>query len=812
MTENQKNPLIQIRQVRHNNLKGFDLDIPVNAITVITGRSGSGKSTLAVDVLHAYAQITYMESVGMALGNVPPKRPDVLQIKGIMPSVCIESQSNALFYGATVASVCDLDYLLRLMFSQAGTFFCPLCQKEIVALNPDQIVKKLAALKEGTKLTLLAPVAPTLEMLGRLQADGFTRVRLNGVVLPLEDALGHAKELCSLEAVIDRIVVRHGIFTRLSDSVRLCLKVSGKVVRALIQGIDSVAMELSFSTQRRCTSCEIDFDEPTSSLFSPFSEKGRCPTCKGKKQSCETCKGTGLNEIARSYKVGGKNIAEFMQMTLDEFEVFLQAIKLEQVLPEKQAQTVFETISDAISMRLVPVKDMGLGYLILGRRSVSISGGELQRLRLGAQLGRDMRGVLYILDEPSCGLHPVEQQALWGHLKRLKEAGNTVVVIEHELDALKNADFCVELGPGSGKNGGELLFAGDASEAFLRHCAQKKGFVRKKRTNTTDFIKASNLNANNLKSLSIKLPLNKLVCITGVSGSGKTTLAKTCLYTAILAAKNDQHNRLSCFPLEMPYPLDVKYLEQRPLAISKYSMPATYIGIFSHIRQLFSQTKQARTLGLTAGYFSLSRKGGRCEACEGMGIVKKVMDVMPSLEFVCDVCEGRRYNQDCLEITYKGLNLFDVLELTVEEALQFFARYPQIAQPLKGLERAGLGYLKLGQNARTLSGGEAQRIRLAQSIYKEYPDKTLYFLDEPSRGLHIQDIINLLHLIDELLDKGHSVVVIEHNQMFLENADWILELGAGGGENGGYLIAEGKPEQVCECDTPTGRFLRQTLK
>ncbi len=803
---------IELQHVAQNNLKGFDLRIPAQAITVITGRSGSGKSTLAVDVLHAHAQLTYMESVGMTLEKNPPKRPNVRCIRGIMPSLCIESQSSALFYGATVASLCDIDYFLRLLFAQIGVLFCPSCNQEVISYSPDQIVKKLCSMKEGSRLTVLAPVSPSsFDTIKRLQADGFTRVRVNNdEICLIEDALGLSAEPSMLDAVIDRVVVRHGILSRLSDSIRLCLRTSGSVVKVLAQEPGVGAIELSFSLKRHCAQCDMDFEEPQPSFFSPFSERGRCPVCKGRRLDCASCNGSGLNTIAGSYRFGGKNIAEIMQLSIDEFDAFLRGCSSCKHAGSGVEEGIFDGIADAIFRRLAPVIDMGLGYLALGRRSTTISGGELQRLRLGAQLGRDMQGILYILDEPTCGLHPVEQQALWQHLEGLKARGNTIVVIEHDPYFIRHADFVVELGPGSGKNGGELIFVGKATEVLSQQQGnQNTGVVRQKKKDAQDFLVASGLNANNLKSVAIKLPLNRLVCITGVSGSGKTTLAKTCLYQAIAASVYDRWN--ISLPVRLASEgLSVRYLDQKPFATSKYSMPATYMGIFNQIRLLFSQTKQARALGLVAGYFSLSRKGGRCEACEGIGTMKKVMDIMPSMEFVCDICDGRRYNQDCLEIKYKGLNLFEVLELTVEEALQVFARHPQIAQPLRALERVGLSYLKIGQNARTLSGGESQRIRLAQAFSRERPEHTLYFLDEPSRGLHISDVVNLLHLIDELLDNGHSVVVIEHNRMFLENADWILELGPEGGEKGGYLIAEGTPENLAGYDTPTGRFLHQS--
>ncbi|MBW1938443.1 MAG: excinuclease ABC subunit UvrA [Deltaproteobacteria bacterium] len=813
------NQTIDIINVHQHNLKGFDLSIPLGKITVLTGPSGSGKSTLALDVLFAEGQYRYLESLGMAVKRIVDlwDRPLVDAIKGLPPPVALEQKPFVRSPRSSVATLTGIADFIRLFFVTCGRPYCPKCQIEISALSVDQMADRILDLPEGTKLTLMAPLTrrmdliPLGEILNHLKKDGFLRVRMDKKPFTLDAPVTFEKRPESLELVVDRLIVKPGILSRLADSLTL----------ALSQGDGSVAIEilpekkgerpeiLTFSEKMTCPECQKSFPALSPQVFSCSHPDGMCLSCKGKginksAQPCPKCNGTGLNPFARSVRIEDQAFPDLMTWSVHRTYLWLLSFSME--LSEKfhgikNIQAGIRII-EAISSRLKPLEEMGLGYLELDRPTTTLSGGEIQRLRLGAQLGRDLTGILYILDEPTIGLHPCEQQALWQNLIHLKDQGNTIIVVEHDLDIIRKADHLIELGPGAADEGGRLVFSGTAEDMakdqnsvtgpylqgnrrFERHGHRRKNHGQ---------VILCNAQKNNLRDITVAFPLGCLVCVTGVSGSGKSTLVTDELYHAIRSDPRDGSSKKTKLILKggLSNIPETILVDQAPLVKARFSMPATYMGIFTHMRGLFSRIPEARSRGYKAGYFSLTRKGGRCERCKGQGFIDLDLQYLPSIKTTCDLCGKMRYNREALGIRYKGLNMAEVLDMTVKDAADFFARIPRIRRPLEVIERIGLGYLKLGQPASTLSGGEAQRLKLARELAKQTHNPTIYIMDEPSRGLHPRDLERFIPVLDELLEQGHSIILIENQPEILDLADWIIELGPGGGPDGGKIIAEGQ--------------------
>ncbi len=810
------NQTIDIINVRQHNLKGFDLSIPLGKITVLTGPSGSGKSTLALDVLFAEGQYRYLESLGMAVKRIVDlwDRPLVDAIKGIPPPIALEQKPFVRSPRSSVATLTGIADFVRLFFATCGQPHCPKCQIEIGALSVDQMADRILDLPEGTKLILMAPLTrkmdliPPDDILKHLKKDGFLRVKIDKKPFTLDAPITLGEKPKSLELVVDRLIVKPGILSRLADSLTL----------ALSQGDGSVVIEikgerpeiLTFSEKMTCPKCQESFPALSPRTFSSSHPDGMCLSCKGKgknksAQPCRKCSGTGLNPFARSVRIEDRTFPDLMTWSVHKTYLWLLSFFTGFSEKSREIRNIQAGIRiiEAISSRLKPLEEMGLGYLELDRPTATLSGGEIQRLRLGAQLGRDLTGILYILDEPTIGLHPREQQALWQNLIHLKDQGNTIIVVEHDLDIIRKADHVIELGPGAADKGGCLVFSGTAEDMakdqdsvtgpYLQGNRRLKRHGHKKKIHGQVIL--CNAQKNNLRDITVTFPLGCLVCVTGVSGSGKSTLVTDELYHAIRSDPRDGSSKKTKIILKGGLSTIPKTIlvNQTPLTKARFSMPATYMGIFTHIRNLFCRTPEARSRGYKAGYFSLTRKGGRCERCKGQGFIDLDLQYLPSIKTTCDLCGGMRYNREALGIRYKGLNMAEVLDMTVKDAADFFARIPRIRRPLEVIERIGLGYLKLGQPTCTLSGGEAQRLKLARELTKQANDPTIYIMDEPSRGLHPRDLERFIPVLDELLEQGHSVILIENQPEILNLADWIIELGPGGGPDGGNIIAEGPP-------------------
>lgn len=790
---------IKVINARRHNLKGIDVDIPLGKITVITGSSGSGKSTLAMDCLFAEGQFRYLESLGSDIKRLIHlwERPEVDAITHLPPPVAMEQTVFSRTPRSTIATLTDMDDLLRMLLVTSGNIFCPRCQKELVAQSIDEMTERVLSLPNGEKFVILASLDHLLskltleEVISFIKKEGFIRVRLDGEELLLDSPIRPKKTPKSIQVVVDRLIMKDDSRARISDSLTLALRLGSGSARV----VTTEGAVMDFSEKARCQSCDITFPKLTTALFSRYYPEGMCPECKGK--GCPSCKETGLSEFSRAIKTGGLSYPELLGFSIKELSGFLlrQVQDDTSTLPERGNLRALQLIMQAFFKRCSPILDMGLGYLSLSRPIPTLSGGEFQRLRIASQLGRELSGILYILDEPTVGLHPVEKEALVKHLIKLKEEGNTILVLEHDLNIIDMADHLIELGPGAGEKGGRLIFSGSPSEMKRSkksitgpYLSGKKTFGRKRKKRVPKgWLKIFNARANNLKDITVAIPMGCMVCITGVSGSGKSSLLMEEIYPAI--KKGPDTGKI----LIEPYisPVNAVIMDQSPVFSSKYSMPATYLGVYAQMRTLFSKTPQAREKGLSHSFFSLAKKGGRCEKCRGQGYIIYDLEFLPPVRSACDICGGMRFNREALEIRYKGLNMADVLALSMAEAASFFSPIPSIRSPLEAAERAGIGYIKLGQPLSTLSGGENQRLRLARELARSPKGHTFYLLDELSRGLHPADLERILMLLDELLDEGHSIIIIEHDTQVLSVSDWIIELGPGGGPDGGRIVREG---------------------
>ena len=940
---------IIIRGAAEHNLKNVDVTIPRDKLVVFTGLSGSGKSSLAFDTIYAEGQRRYVESLSsyarQFLGQM--EKPDVESIEGLSPAISIDQKTTSKNPRSTVGTVTEIYDYLRLLYARVGTPHCPVCGKEISQQTTDQIVDTVMKLEPGTKIQVLSPIVKGrkgehAKELENARKSGFARVRIDGNIYDLSEEIKLEKNKKHLiEVIVDRLVIKEEIRSRLTDSIETATNLSGGLIAVDVIGGE----ELQFSQSYACEEHGISIPELTPTMFSFNSPFGACPTCTGigkfmkvdprllindenapltggairasgwgvnsyfhpdagaiatmyyegiarkykfdistpwkdipkdaqnavlfgtgeeklklvrnadwgggsyeapfegvvnnlerryketssdyarseietymTESDCPDCHGSRLKPEYLAVTIGGKNIMELCDLSISDELSFLDSLSF----GERDTMIAAPIIKE-IRSRLSFLVSVGLDYLSLSRSAGTLSGGESQRIRLATQIGSSLMGVLYILDEPSIGLHQRDNERLLATLKRLRDLGNTLIVVEHDEDTMRAADYIVDVGPGAGIHGGEIVFSGTPEE--LKKCTasitsdyltgrKKIPVPEKRRKGNGCFLTVKGAAEKNLKKINVKIPLGQFVCVTGVSGSGKSSLVNDILYKT-LAVKLNGAKLIpgACKSIEGIENLDkVININQSPIGRTPRSNPATYTGVFGDIRELFAQTKDAKAHGYSAGRFSFNVKGGRCEACQGDGILKIEMHFLPDIYVPCEVCGGTRYNRETLNIRYKGKNIYEVLEMTVEEGMNFFESVPRIHRKLKTLFDVGLGYIKIGQPATTLSGGEAQRVKLATELSKRPTGKTVYILDEPTTGLHTADVHRLIDVLQKFVDSGNTVLVIEHNLDVIKTADTVIDLGPEGGDRGGTVVCTGTPEKVAACpQSHTGRFLKEIL-
>ena len=937
---------IVIKGAKEHNLKNINLEIPRDKLVVITGLSGSGKSSLAFDTLYAEGQRRYVESLSayarQFLGLM--EKPDVESIDGLSPAISIDQKTTSKNPRSTVGTVTEIYDYIRLLYARIGVPYCPKCGKKIEKQTIDQIIDSILELEEGTRIQVLAPVVrgrkgEFVKQLEEFQKEGFVRTRIDGEVVELSDDLQiDRKKKHNIELIVDRLVIKEDIRSRLTESVETALKHANNIVI-----IDDAThkKEMLFSQNYACPDCGISFEELTPRMFSFNNPFGACPTCTGigylmkmdpdliipdknktlydgikafgasnmkrgdtmakmyfesmarhygvdisvpikklpkefldivlygtgdeeidfeyssaagvrrfrapfegviptlerrhnetKSQGmrtfyemymsdseCPECHGARLKKESLSVKVGDKNINELTDMSINKIMDYLNSLEL-----NAKDRMIADQIMKELNKRLQFLMDVGLEYLTLSRSAGTLSGGEAQRIRLATQIGSGLTGVLYILDEPSIGLHQRDNDKLLATLKHLRDLGNTVLVVEHDEDTMYAADQIIDIGPGAGVHGGNVMAQGTAEEVKLvpdsitgQYLSGRKQILvpKKRRKSNGKAIEVKGATEHNLKNINVKFPLGQFVCVTGVSGSGKSTLVNEILYKTVARDLNGSNEKPGkCKEVKGLENIDkIINIDQSPIGRTPRSNPATYTGVFDFIRDLFAGTNEAKMRGYDKGRFSFNVTGGRCEACNGDGILKIEMHFLPDIYVPCDVCKGKRYNKETLEVKYKGKTISDVLDMTVEEALEFFKNLPRIKNKIQTLYDVGLGYIKLGQPSTTLSGGEAQRIKLATELSKKATGKTLYILDEPTTGLHIADVHRLVDILQRLVDTGNSIIVIEHNLDLIKTADYIIDLGPEGGDGGGEIVAVGSPEQIVKNERSyTGKFLKKYLE
>ena len=935
---------IVIKGAREHNLKNVDLELPRDKLIVMTGLSGSGKSSLAFDTIYADGQRRYVESLSsyarMFLGQMD--KPDVDSIEGLSPAISIDQKTTSKNPRSTVGTVTEIYDYFRLLYARIGIPHCPVCGREIKQQSVDQIIDKISALPVGTKIQILAPVVrgrkgEHVKELEQAKKSGYVRVRIDGIVYDLSEEIKLEKnKKHTIEIVVDRLVVKEEMDTRLADSIETASGISGGTVICDIIGGE----ELMFSQNYACPEHGVSMEELSPRMFSFNNPYGACPKCTGlgvfrkidpaliipnpdlsikegaikasgwgttdessiammyfkgvaqfygesiteplskwsgeavnallygtgeqklklhratdygggiyyqpfegivnnlerryrdsnsewskadieqymSEELCPECHGKRLKKEILGVTVGDKSIADVTELSVSSCYDFFDKLKL-----SEREMFIGERIVKEINSRLGFLKSVGLEYLTLSRSAGTLSGGESQRIRLATQIGSSLVGVLYILDEPSIGLHQRDNDKLIGTLKRLRDLGNTLIVVEHDEDTMRAADFIVDVGPYAGIHGGEIICAGTVDD--IMNCERsitgaylsgrrKIPVPEARRAGNGNFLTVRGARENNLKGIDVSIPLGTFTCVTGVSGSGKSSLVNQILYKYLAAKLNRARTRAGDFDtIEGTEFLDkVIAIDQSPIGRTPRSNPATYSGVFNDIRDLFAETNDAKTRGYNAGRFSFNVKGGRCESCEGDGIIKIEMHFLPDVYVPCEVCKGKRYNRETLEVKYKGKSIYDVLEMTVDEGVEFFSNHQKIYRKLLTLQEVGLGYIKIGQPATTLSGGEAQRVKLASELARRSTGKTVYILDEPTTGLHTADVHKLLEVLQRLTESGNTVLVIEHNLDVIKTADYLIDLGPEGGDKGGTLVACGTPEDIAECpESYTGKYLRPML-
>ena len=936
---------ISIRGARTHNLKNIDLDLPRDALIVITGLSGSGKSSLAFDTLYAEGQRRYVESLSAYARQFLSmmEKPDVDHIEGLSPAISIEQKSTSHNPRSTVGTITEIYDYLRLLLARAGEPRCPTHHLPLEAQTVSQMVDTVLAMPEGKRLMLLAPVIQDrkgehLSVFEGLRAQGFVRARVNGEVVELEQPPElELRKKHTIEAVVDRFKVREDIQQRLAESFETALKLADGVAKVV--SMDDDSDQTLFSARFACSECGYSIAELEPRMFSFNNPAGACPTCdglgikqfvdpsrvvahpelslaagairgwdrrnayyyqmilslakhyqfdidaafdslpenvrqvilygsgrtdidfsyisdRGKRvtrkhafegiipnlqrryhetesgsvrdelakfhsiRACPDCHGTRLREASRNVFINETNLPAITAMPIGEATQFFQELQL----PGKRGEIASKIVSE-ISARLSFLVNVGLDYLSLARSADTLSGGEAQRIRLASQIGAGLVGVMYILDEPSIGLHQRDNDRLLATLTRLRDLGNTVIVLEHDEDAIRHADYVLDIGPGAGVHGGEIVARGTPQDIMKSEHSLTGQYlsgrrkieipVKREAYHAGKAIGLRGACGNNLKHVDVDIPIGLMTCVTGVSGSGKSTLINETLLKltskTLNGASDEPAPHTEILGLEQ---LDkVVAINQSPIGRTPRSNPATYTGLFTPIRELFAGTQEARARGYGPGRFSFNVKGGRCEACQGDGLIKVEMHFLPDIYVPCDVCKGKRYNRETLDIRYKGKTITEVLDMTIEDANVFFENIPVVAKKLQTLIDVGLTYIKLGQNATTLSGGEAQRVKLAKELSKRDTGKTLYILDEPTTGLHFYDIEQLLKVLHHLRDRGNTIVVIEHNLDVVKTADWVIDMGPEGGAGGGEVIAVGTPEQIAEYpNSHTGHYLKPLLK
>ena len=934
---------IVVHGAREHNLKDIDVTIPRDKLVVLTGLSGSGKSSLAFDTIYAEGQRRYVESLSsyarMFLGQM--EKPDVDMIDGLSPAISIDQKTTSKNPRSTVGTVTEIYDYLRLLYARIGIPHCPICGREIKQQTIDQIVDRVLALPEKTRIQVLAPVVRGRK--GEHQKEfeaarksGFVRARVDGLVYDLNEKIQLEKnKKHNIEIIVDRLVIKADIRSRLADSIETASGLTGGIV--VINVIDGE--DITFSQNYACPEHGVSVEELTPRMFSFNNPFGACKKCTGlgvfmkidpeliipdkrlsikkgglkasgwamegstiaamymqglaehyhfsldtpigelpkeivdillygtkgekiklRRQSeygsgtysapfegivnnlerrfretssswikeeiegymsavpCDECHGQRLSPESLAVTVGGINISTLCDKSVTEALEFVDSLEL-----TDREKMIAAPILKEIKSRLGFLQSVGLEYLTLSRASGTLSGGESQRIRLATQIGSSLMGVLYILDEPSIGLHQRDNHKLLNTLKRLRDLGNTVIVVEHDEDTMRESDFLVDIGPGAGVHGGKVVFAGPPKE--IEACEEsltgqylsgrrKVEIPEKRRQGNGKFLEIRGAQQNNLQNVNVKIPLGEFVCVTGVSGSGKSSLINEILYKKLASELNRAHAHPGKHKeiLGLEHLDKVIQIDQSPIGRTPRSNPATYTGLFNDIRELFASTQDAKMRGFTASRFSFNVKGGRCEACQGDGIIRIEMHFLPDVYVPCDVCKGHRYNRETLEVKYKGKSIYDVLEMTVEEALDFFRDIPKLARKLQTIYDVGLGYVKVGQPATTLSGGEAQRVKLATELSKRSTGRTIYILDEPTTGLHIADVHKLIDVLQRLVDGGNTVVVIEHNLDLIKTADHIIDLGPEGGNRGGTIVAQGTPEEVAQVEgSYTGQYLKPLL-
>lgn len=939
-----KNNEIKIQGARVHNLKNVSVNIPRDKLVVLTGLSGSGKSSLAFDTIYAEGQRRYVESLSsyarMFLGQMD--KPDVDYIEGLSPAISIDQKTTSKNPRSTVGTVTEIYDYLRLLYARVGVPHCPKCGKEVKRQTVDQITDRIMALPERSRIQILAPIVTAKKgehksIFENAKKSGYVRIKVDGEMYDVAEPPTLKKTLKhNIEIVVDRLIVKDDIASRLSDSIETAFKLSGDMV--MVEVIDGETMR--FSQSYACDDCGISLPELEPRLFSFNNPFGACPHCDGlgvlikidpslvvvdeskslidgaircsgwnnyadpssiaymaynaiadkygfdistpykdipdeaknavlygtgeeklkmsysraygngdyempfegiitnlqrrydrptseyarsdisrymNDITCPKCHGARLNDEILAVTVGGKNIFEFTDMSVREEMEFINSL----TFTERELIIASQIVKE-IKSRLKFLLDVGLDYLTLSRSSGTLSGGEAQRIRLATQIGSGLTGVLYILDEPSIGLHQRDNDRLIGTLENLRDLGNTVIVVEHDTDTMLAADYIVDVGPGAGINGGQIVGQGTADE--LMKCpnsitgkylsGELQIQVPEKRRKPTGWITVKGAKENNLKNINVKFPTGVLTCVTGVSGSGKSSLVNEILYKSLAhtlngATKHPGKHKEILGVDKLDKVIDIN---QSPIGRTPRSNPATYTNLFTDIREVFAQTNEAKVRGYKSSRFSFNVKGGRCEACSGDGIVKIEMNFLSDVYVPCEVCRGKRYNRETLEVKYKGKNIYDVLEMSVEEASEFFKNIPKLARRLETISEVGLGYVKLGQSSTTLSGGEAQRVKLATELSRRSTGKTVYILDEPTTGLHSADVNKLIDVLNELVEGGNTVIVIEHNLDVIKTADYIIDLGPEGGDGGGTVVATGTPEAVAKSEVShTARYLRKLL-